>query len=249
MIFWGALGIICLIYFAVICLYAGLSSAFSWFWAMAGVVGLLLGFLWQKAPKGVHKGVWCIFAAGLAVLLLLEGKIFFCGLSKPRPEADYLIVLGCQIRGTKVSRSLKYRLDAAAEYVKENKDTVIIVSGGKGSGEDITEALAMKNYLVDKGIREECIWLEDKSVNTNENMKFSKELIEKQRKKERKTKDYRTVVVSNRFHLFRALKIGEKQGFGELEGLGGKTDPVLAVSYYIREAFAVVKDKLVGNFR
>ena len=248
MIFWMVLGGLCLVYFIIICTYAGITSAFSWFWGISGVLGIVLGIFLNKLPGWLQKGIWGIFFAGVAVLLVLEGQILYYGSKRPQPGADYLIVLGCQIRGTEITRSLKYRLEAAVEYGKENPETVIVVSGGQGSGEEVSEAEAMRGYLLEKGISEERIWMEDASTNTYENMKFSRERILKERKKNgQEQEDFRTVVVSNRFHVFRALKIGRKQGFLTLEGLGAKTDPVLFVSYYIREALAVFKDGLLGN--
>lgn len=244
MAFWGILGSICLLYFVIICLYAGVSSAFSWFWAIGGTAGIVLSIFWQRMPDKLHKGIWGLFIAGVAVFILMEGKILYYANQTPQKEADYLIVLGCQVRGTRITRSLKYRLEAAYEYAVENPETKIIVSGGQGFGEDISEAEAMKGWLVEKGIEADRVYMEDKSVNTHENMKFSREMIEKQGGT---IKNSRVVVVSNGFHISRALKLGEKQGFEQLEGLGAKTDPILAVSYYIREAFALLKDSIVGN--
>ena len=181
MTFWGILGIMCLIYFIIICLYAGITSAFGWFWAAGGAIGLFLHFFLHRFPDWLQKGIWGVFLAGVALLIFLEGSIFYYGNKTAQPETEYLIVLGCQIRGTRITRSLKYRLGKAAEYGKENPETILIVSGGQGFGEDISEAQAMREYLLEKGIEENRIWLEDKSTNTYENMKFSREMIEKER--------------------------------------------------------------------
>lgn len=89
-----------------------------------------------------------------------------------KPEnPDAVIVLGCKVNGNTPSRMLKRRLDSAVIYLNENEDVVCIVSGGKGEDEKISEAQAMKEYLVDKGIDEGRILTEDKSVNTLENIK------------------------------------------------------------------------------
>lgn len=248
--FWGILGGLCFAYFVVICIYAGIFSAFGWFWAACSGAGALLYFFFHKIPDKLQKAVWGIFFIGLATLILLEGKIIYYGNRKPQKGADYLIVLGCQIRGFKITRSLKYRLEKALEYGLENPNAVIIVSGGQGNGEAVSEAWAMQEYLVKHGIPEERVWKEDKSSNTYENMKFSLELIEKKREAAGVAEEgFRAVAVSNRFHIYRALRIGEKQGFINLEGLGAKTDSILAVSYYIREALAIFKDWLFGNLR
>ena len=84
------------------------------------------------------------------------------GFTKPDPGADYMVVLGAQVNGTKVSRALRYRLDAAFEYAMDNKNTKVIVSGAQGYKEDITEAKAMRDYLVEKGLEVERVIMEDK---------------------------------------------------------------------------------------
>lgn len=244
MMFWGILGGVCLLYFIIICLYAGIGAAFGWFWAVGGMAGIVLSMLWQKMPEKLHKGIFGLFIAGFIVFAVLEGKILYYANQKPQKEADYMIVLGCQVRGRKITRSLRYRLEAAYEYAEENQNTKIIVSGGQGFGEDISEAEAMKGWLVEKGIQPERIYMEDKSTNTHENMKFSREWIEGQ---SGSLENRKIVVVSNSFHICRALKLGQKQGFQNLEGLGARTDRILAVSYYVREAFALLKDGMVGN--
>ena len=102
---------------------------------------------------------------------------------RPDHDKDFIIVLGCGIRkdGTPTP-ILKGRLDKALafrdEQLKENgKDLVFVVSGGQGPNEVMPEAECMKNYLISQGIAEDMIITEDKSTDTAENMKFSKEKI------------------------------------------------------------------------
>ena len=94
---------------------------------------------------------------------------------------------------------LKYRLDAVIEFNKLNPNMKIIVSGGQGQGEDVTEAFAMRKYLVDKGVSENLIICEDKSTSTYENFLFTKELLEK----EIGNGDYIITVVTNNFHMYK----------------------------------------------
>ncbi|MBR0360437.1 MAG: YdcF family protein, partial [Clostridia bacterium] len=88
-------------------------------------------------------------------------------------EEDYLIVLGCGLNGSTPSESLVKRLDKAIEYSSRNTDCKIIVTGGQGSGEDVSEAEAMYIYLVENGINPERIIREDASTSTTENFEFS----------------------------------------------------------------------------
>lgn len=151
-------------------------------------------------------------------------------------SGDYLIILGARVKGTEPSLALQYRIDAAAEYLKKNPETIAIASGGKGPGEDISEAAAIKNSLLKAGIQEERILLEDKSTDTVENIKFSKKLL---------SNDFETgLLVTNDFHLYRAKSIAKDQGL-EVEGLPAETPLVAVPKSYLREYLAITKYYLV----
>lgn len=240
------LGVLCLIYYGVITAYAGLGTAFAGFWIFAGVGLILLGCILMyisyhhmKLPNPWNYIITAIIAVGFCVFLLIEGTIIYYSNKEAETGADYVIVLGAQIRGTTVTKSLKKRLDTAVEYLKDNTKTLVIVSGGQGAGEDITEAEAMSRYLKTKGISENRIIKEEKSTNTAENIKYSKVLI--------KGEEPKVVIVTNGFHVFRALSIAKKQGLSKAQGLAAPSDKILVLNYYIREAAGVIKDFLVGN--
>ncbi|HDR5349355.1 TPA: YdcF family protein [Bacillus thuringiensis] len=152
----------------------------------------------------------------------LQYNIYKHGQMNATYEADYIIVLGSKVNGTKPSYSLQYRIDKA----------IAIVSGGKGKGEDISEALAMKNELMKLKIAEDRIIMEDKSTSTDENIKFSKPLIPDNMKK--------GMIVTNDFHMFRAKKIAAKQGL-QLEGLPAKTPKPIIIPSNVREYLAITQ--------
>jgi len=147
-------------------------------------------------------------------------------------NADYLIVLGARVKGKEPSKVLASRIDAAAKYLKENTDTLAIASGGKGPGEDISEAEAIKRELVSQGINESRILLEERSRDTYENIEFSKEFIPPNAEL--------GVVVTNTFHLYRALSIAYYQGL-HVEGLSAKTPWSAVIKSYSREYLAITK--------
>ena len=240
------LGVLCLIYYGVITAYAGLGTAFAGFWIFAGVGLILLGCLLIylsvhpiKLPNLWKYIIMAIVAIGLCIFLLIEGTIIYYSNKDAEPGADYVIVLGAQVRGTTVTKSLKKRLDTAAKYLKENQETKVIVSGGQGTGEDITEAEAMRRYLISNGIPENQIIKEERSTNTAENIKYSKMLIQGE--------ELELVIVTNGFHVYRALSIAKKQGLSQAQGLAAPSDRILILNYYVREAAGVLKDFLVGN--
>lgn len=240
------IGLFSLGYTAAIIVYSGINTAFLWFWIGAALGSILLFVLLRlasvhKAEAGRHVkfGFVLILLSGLAVFTLVEGLIVHAGNKRPQEGAGYVIVLGAQVRGTALSRALKNRLDTAYGYLVKNESARVIVSGGRGYGEDISEARAMKDYLIGKGLKAERILMEDKSTNTYENLLYSKALMKQENQK--------TVIVTNSFHVFRAVSIARKLGITEVNGLGAPVNDILVLNYYVREFFAVVKDMLAGN--
>ncbi|MEG0180910.1 MAG: YdcF family protein, partial [Peptostreptococcaceae bacterium] len=122
--------------------------------------------------------------------------------AKEIENVNYLIVLGAGLDGYEVGNILKSRLDKAIEYYNLNKDTQIIVSGGQGKDELISEAEAMSRYLIEQGVNKKQIIKEDKATTTLENIKFSKEIL-----KNRKDENEKLLIVTNEFHLTRAILI------------------------------------------
>ena len=177
-------------------------------------------------------------AAGLLVFVLAQACIISGMAGGTQEHLDYLIVLGAQVRGTRVSRALAQRLDCAAVYLKEHEDTLVIVSGGQGPGEDISEAQAMAEYLERAGIAPERIRKEGRSVNTAQNIRFSMEWMEKE--------DPKVGIVSNDFHVFRAVHIAKAQGV-KAEGIPEPSTPGMYPHNMTREAVALVKDLVFGN--
>ncbi len=151
---------------------------------------------------------------------------------KPKYDKDYLIILGCQIKKDgSLTPLLKGRVDKALEFRNEQlketkKDLTFIPSGGQGKDEIISESLAMKKYLLASGIKENHIIIEDKSRNTEENIKFSNRLI--------KDKNAKIAFSTTNYHVLRAGLIASMQGL-KLEGIGSKTKAYFWINAFIRE--------------
>lgn len=146
-----------------------------------------------------------------------------------------VVVLGCHVKGTEPSLMLARRLDAAYEYLVANPDVKCVVTGGQGTGEDITEADAMKLYLIGKGIDSERILKEEKSTNTLENLSFAKEILEEN------DLSGDIIIVTDGFHQYRASLIAEKLGLDSYSISCG-TRPELVPTYWVREWFALAKE-------
>lgn len=242
-VIFGVLGILCVIY----CISIGLNgfgTKFFLVWGAIGAVFILIGFVLSRRefvdslPKWLKVIVTAGFCAGLILFVVVEGLIMSQFWGTARPGADYCIVLGAQWKAHGPSDVLRRRLDRAVEYLKENPNTVVIVSGGQGPDEIIAEAEGMRQYLMDAGVDGERILTEDKSTNTRENLAFSAELIDRE--------SSRTVIVTNNFHVFRAVKIAEKQGY-RAEGLAADSVVWMVPNNLLREFLGVLKDLLAGN--
>ena len=138
-------------------------------------------------------------------LIALAAWIVGFGFTAKPVASDCIIVLGCRLYGTVPSPFLAGRLDEALRVYNQGLAPYIVVAGGQGPGEDITEAEAMKRYLVERGVPADRVILEDKSTSTEENLRFSL-----QRMREHGLSS--AIIVSNRYHLLRASIMAKKMG-------------------------------------
>ena len=176
----------------------------------------------------------------LAGFIMIEG-IIICYPKHDTSDSDYILVLGAGLTdGYNPSATLRDRLNAAIDCIDKYGNTgVIVVSGGQGSDEMISEAEAMKKYLIDNGISEGRILVENKSRNTNENFKFSKEIIEDD--SNMNIGEVNVKIVTTDFHAFRSRFLAEKNDYIKTTNYSAETIWYLIPIYYVREALALVK--------
>ncbi|WP_100330987.1 YdcF family protein [Bacillus xiapuensis] len=189
----------------------------------------------MKKRKGLVVG-------SLLILMMIGGCTYLYHQMKktaskqPPSHVPILMVLGAKVNGTDMSPSLQERAKTALKYARENPDTKVIVSGGKGPGEAITEAAALKQFFLENGIEEKRIFVEGRSTSTYENFVFSKKLWNIKE----------AVVVSNDFHLYRSKKIAESQGI-KMYPLAAPTPDAIKIHAYAREYAAIFKWYLTGK--
>ena len=180
----------------------------------------------------------------VVLVAVLIGFMYFCAVEIPivrssRGDTDcdrkYLIVLGAAVHGDSPSLALEHRLEGAFDYLTAHPDSTAIVSGGKGRGENISEAECMYSYLVEHGISPERVITEDAAVSTVENLKFSFEIIRSLGDEP----DGNVCIVSSAYHLFRAKCLAGKLGVNAVAFPGNNGYPVYMLNCYIREAFGV----------
>lgn len=209
---------------ALLCLVYGIAMQ---------TVHALLKRIWKSR---VGKVLLCLIGTAMTIILVLVVILSTCMIhaatNKPSEEKT-IIVLGCQVYGERASRMLVNRLEAAYDYMLENEEARCIVSGGQGSGEEITEAECMYRYLVAKGVSPERIYKEEKSTSTRENLAFSKEIIEENQL------GTRIVIATNEFHEYRAGRIARSLGL-TAASQPGITDWWLFPTYYVRELYGIL---------
>lgn len=185
------------------------------------------GFL-RAVKYAVFAGV--IFLAALTAFLAIYGEC-----DDAEYDEDAVIVLGAGLHGKTPSLPLAMRLDAAERYYRKNPGALIVVSGGQGFQEDITEAEAMREYLAARGVSEENIIEEGKSTSTFENMTFSKKILD-----ERLGEDYSCVIITNNFHIYRAVKIAGRAGLKNAAHYHAGLKWYNLAPCYLRECLAVL---------
>lgn len=221
------LGLACIFFGAVILVY-------TWF-----------HFAVNQYPRFV-KGLRLILSIFLIIGVLYFAFLEFLILSDAKTdtdrEADYIIVLGAGVNGTTPSLSLRNRLYAAWDYMEAHPNVRAVVSGGQGPGEDITEAQCMRDFLVEKGIDENRIFMETQATSTEENLRYSMEIIRLQSS----VRDPVIGIVSSEYHLHRA-KLMARQYDIDAVGVAAQTSYVtLTMNYCIREAFGLTHYYVFG---
>ena len=200
------------------------------------IIDLLIYFKVFEKYKFFKKIFIWVCSIGICIFLVILSLIISKMNVKPVKNLDYIIVLGAQVKESGPSVILRYRLDRAVSYLKENDNTLVIVSGGQGANEKATEASVMKEYLVNNGINENRIIIEDKSNTTKENLINSKKII----------RDNKSIgIVTNNFHMYRALLIGKKYKVKAV-GIPSKSNSYYLPNNLLREVFAYIKFIILG---
>ena len=201
-----------------------------------------MGIIHKLLSNRIGAIIKCFLVLICAYFLFVSTLI---ATSAARDTANYseeaVIVLGAGVHGEIVSKVLAYRLDAAVKYHKSNPKAYIIVSGGQGAQELITEAEAMERYLVQKGVNPEKIIKEERATSTLENFKYSKEILDK-----KFSDDYNVAYITNGFHLFRAGRLAKSAGLSAKRVRANSAITTLLPDY-LRECLAIGAMWVKGN--
>lgn len=201
--------------------------------AMTALVGLgcLAWGVW------LPRGRWITMVAALLALALVALSAFlaFVGVEDDaRHDETAVVVLGAAVHGDELSNTLTGRLDTALAYHQRNPAALIVVTGGQGPQENLPEATAMRQYLLDHGVPAGDIVAEDRATSTEENFAFSKALLDA-----RFPAGYTVVFITDEFHVYRAGRIAAAAGL-DATHLASRTPWYFWPANYLREDLAVL---------
>lgn len=221
---------------------------------LRGSFNLGIGFLWAAGiffalygifhkpidafcAHGIGRIIKYIFYIGLALYVALFLFVAFSGyIDAANGTEPVIVVLGAGLNKEKVSTVLRYRLDTALKLWEKDPNAVIVVTGGQGSDEIIPESLAMQRYLLEQGVPQDKIIMEDQSTSTEENLVFTKEILQNLGY----PADTPIALVTNAFHCYRARQYALQAGFTEVHTSPAPMSLLYVVPSYSREIFAVL---------
>ena len=184
---------------------------------------------------------------GMTVAILVGGIVLYVWLGTlidkgVEPKADgsnaYAIVLGAKVnKNGEPSLSLHYRLEETVAYLEQYPHVKVIVSGGQGKEEPMSEAERMYTFLVEAGIEKERILQESASTSTFENLSLSKELLPEG--------ETSVTIISSDFHLTRTQYLAEKLEL-KVDVVPAKTPKSVEAKLRLRERAALLKTYVMG---
>ncbi len=234
-----ALGAISMIYAAIAAKIDNFNSGVV-FAAIFGLVLIALAIF----SKQILKLRWLaivIASCFAAFALFVTSVALYAEFDNCNYREDAAIVLGVNIKGDKITPQLAKRLDRAVEYSKKNPKAVILVSGGQGPYEKVSEACVMEKYLVEKGVPANNIIKEENSNSTYTNFVNSKRILD-----DLFEDDYTVTVITSSYHIYRATALAKKAGL-DCTRLHADTPLYIAPVRYFRECAGIVHMWLFGK--
>lgn len=213
--------------------------------AFFGVPLVFVSLMLPRMKKGFLRFLkWLIVAcyAVAGVIFIVCGALMLRAVDQgKRVEADAVIALGAAVHGDKVTWVLENRLNTAIEYLEAHPGAICVVSGGQGAGETVTEASAMKKYMLEHGVAEARVYLEERATNTKENFRYGKAIID-----EAVGANARVAFVTTNFHVYRAGRVAAAQGV-DATGIAAEDVWYLRLNNFLRECVGICVYALRGD--
>lgn len=228
------------------CVWLVVRAGFSFSNTFLLLFGFFLGtVIYAVFYERLQKMKWIRYTIVIVALVYMGFGVFVMVYGRQDTatfEEDVAIVLGSGLRGEEVSATLRNRLDMAVEYHRQNPEALIVVSGGQGPGDVITEAFAMARYLEAAGVPAGLIIQEGGSHSTYQNMRLSMAILD-----DLLQEGYQVVVITNDFHIFRSVRFAGMVGMGAATSFHGDTPLVALPGALVREVAAIVKMWVIGT--
>lgn len=230
--------------YGIIMLFTNVTKTFFIMWIVFGLCSLIMYLLYKfkiidKIPKFLRKATFVLSIICIVIVAFASFKIISGFRDYEDGDLDYVLVLGSHVTKYGPALATAYRLDKAYEYLNSNLKSKCILTGGKGDNEHDTEAVVMQRYLISRGVDSSRLILEDKASSTFENFSFSKQYMD--------VENDNIGIVTNNFHMYRALRIAKKQGYKNVYGMPAYSLPINLLSNIVRESIALIVYKLTGR--
>lgn len=240
------LGIAMIAYYLALGIFVRFGQSLQFLWLLGGILCIARYLYWRQVEKSgryprhrkLLRALRILFCLALAFFLTVEGVILCGGMMEPEQGLNYIVVLGARVNGTVPSGSLRNRIRVGVEYLRDNPGTIAVLSGGQGSGEEISEARCMYENMLAAGIDPARLILEEQSTDTAANLRNSRSLI---------PECASVGLVTNNFHIFRALALARNQGWEDVHSVPVATTMLSLPHYLMREFVGVVYETLRGN--
>ena len=246
--FYLLFGILCIVYYLLCGITVRFGQSLLFLWPLLGLFCIGRWWLWKRAwakgkshpfPRWLLTAIRVVLLCCIAFFLYVESFVMSAAFAEPEPGLDAVIVLGARVNEDGPSGSLSERIHTAADYLQANPKVLAVASGGQGDDEPMSEAACIRNNLIALGVEPERILLEDRSTSTVENLTYSFALLE--------GKAQKVGLVTNDFHVFRAMCTGRKLGGFELSPVPARSFIGGFVHYSMREFFAICVSYLRGD--
>lgn len=233
-------GTACWLYYILFSVTSRFGLSLSALWLAAGVVFFAAAALSGRVSRRI-KLLWRTLLSILLALTIALAAFVAGGMrAYPQEELDVLIILGARVESDgSPSPALRNRLTAAIDYLQAHPDTLAVASGGQGADEPMSEAECIRAELIGAGIDPNRILIEDRSTSTAENLAYSFNILQDTK--------LSVGVVTNNFHIRRALLLARQAGFENAYGLAADyTGPTLP-HYIVRESICLIVEIIRKN--
>ena len=233
-------------YYLALGIFVRFGQSLQYLWLLGGGLCIARYLYWRQVEKSgrypahrkLLRALRVLFCLALAFFLTVEGVILCGGMMEAEQGLNYIVVLGARVNGREPSGSLRNRIQVGVEYLRDNPQTIAVLSGGQGSDEEISEAQCMYENMLAAGIDPVRLILEEQSTDTAANLRNSRALI---------PEGASVGLVTNNFHIFRALALARNQGWEDVHGIPVATTLFSLPHYLMREFVGVVYETVRGN--